>query len=67
MTHPTRERPQWPAKPAQRSALDLYHIVLLVLGWLALLYGTAQPLLAAIQIDAIGIGALITALTLKRH
>jgi hypothetical protein len=38
--------------------------VSLILGWVALLYGTSQPLLATIQIGALGIGAVISAIVM---
>jgi hypothetical protein len=37
-------------------------ITLVILGWVALLYATDQPLLAAIQIGMIGLGAIGTAI-----
>jgi hypothetical protein len=36
--------------------------VLLVIGWVALLSATSQPLLASIQIGMIGLGAIGTAI-----
>ena len=49
-------------RPGQRSVLSKGLIItLLVLGWIALLDATVQPLLASIQVAALGLGALVTA------
>jgi hypothetical protein len=51
-------------KPQRRSWQPTVTGIFLILGWVALLYGTSQPLLATIQIDALGIGAVITAIVM---
>jgi hypothetical protein len=51
------------AAPAARSRTRTGIIViLLILGWVALLGVTTQPLLASIQIGMIGLGAIGTAI-----
>jgi hypothetical protein len=49
-------------RPEHRGRLRRgFIIALLALGWVALLWATDLALLAAIQIAAIGLGALVTA------
>jgi hypothetical protein len=50
------------SRPGHSSRLSAGLIItLVVLGWIALLDSTAQPLLASIQVAALGLGALVTA------
>ncbi|MGN6173060.1 MAG: hypothetical protein ACTHPS_08925 [Streptosporangiaceae bacterium] len=55
---------QWPEPQRSRRPEHITAGIFLVLGWAALLWGTSLGLLETIQIDALGIGAVITAIVI---
>jgi hypothetical protein len=58
MIPPVQDKPQRRMR-SQRPTI----IVMLVLGWAALLWATSLSLLAAIQVGMIGLGAIGSAIT----